>query len=70
MVASVRPVSQGLEFGAPSALFRIPELAGLFAYPYDVAFDGQRILALVPSKAPGDTASLTVLVNWHANLKP
>lgn len=70
MVASVRTVSNGLQFGAPAALFRVPEPAGLFAYPYDVAPDGRRILALVPSKVAGDGASLNVLVNWDAKAKP
>jgi hypothetical protein len=42
----------------------------MFAYPYDVASDGRKILALVPSKVGGDSRSLTVLVNWDANAKP
>jgi eukaryotic-like serine/threonine-protein kinase len=66
MVASVRTASQGLEFGTPAALFRVPEPVGGFAYPYDVAPDGKRILALMPSKVSGDSPSLTVLVNWDA----
>lgn len=64
MVASVRTAPQGLEFGRPAALFRVPEPVGMFAYPYDVAPDGKRILALIPSKASGDGSSLSVLVNW------
>jgi len=70
MVTSVRNVPQGLEFGTPSALFRVSEPQGLVCYPYDVAPDGQRILALVPNKAGGDSPSLTVLVNWEAQQKP
>jgi len=70
MVASVRTVSNGLEFGTPAALFRVPEPMGMFSYPYDVASDGQRILALVPSKVAGDSASLNVLVNWDARPRP
>jgi serine/threonine protein kinase/WD40 repeat protein len=70
MVASVRTASQGLEFGTPAALFRIPEPVGMFAYPYDVSPDGKRILALMPSKVSGDSSSLTVLVNWDVKPKP
>jgi len=70
MVASVRSGSHGLEFGTPAALFRLPEPVGAFAYPYDLAPDGKKILALVPSKAGVDSPSLTVLVNWDAEKKP
>ena len=42
----------------------------MFAYPYDVGSDGQRILALVPSKKSLEHASLSVLVNWDAKPKP
>jgi Tol biopolymer transport system component len=70
MVASVRTASQGLEFGTPAALFRIPEPVGMFAYPYDVSPDGKRILALMPSNVSGDSSSLTVLVNWDVKPKP
>ena len=70
MVASVREAPQGLEFGAPSALFRISEPQGIVCYPYDVGPDGQRILALVPSTLGGERPSLTVLVNWDKKAKP
>jgi Tol biopolymer transport system component len=70
MTASVRSVAEGLEFRTPAALFRISEPQGMFSYPYDVAPDGQRILALVPARVAGDTASLTVVVNWDAKSKP
>jgi len=69
-VTSVRTVSHGLEFGTPAALFRVSEPPGMFAYPYDVDSDGQRILALVPSRAAEDSTSLTVLANWDAIPKP
>ena len=69
MVASVRTTPQGLEFGTPTSLFRIPEPVGMFAYPYDVSPDGKRILALMPSKVSGDSPSLTVLVNWDAKAR-
>jgi eukaryotic-like serine/threonine-protein kinase len=70
MVAVVRTVSNGLQFGTPAALFRLFEPEGMFAYPYDVAPDGRRILALVPSNAGGESPSLTVLVNWDAKSRP
>jgi len=70
MVVSVRNSSHRLEFGTPNALFRVSEPQGMVCYPYDVAADGQRILALVPSKTGGDSPSLTVLVNWEAQQKP
>jgi hypothetical protein len=69
MAASVRAGPQGLEFGVPVALFRVAEPAGPFSYPYDVAPDGQRILALTPGGGPGDAATLTVLLNWESKLK-
>lgn len=70
MVASVRNVPGGLEFGTPVALFRTSEPQGQFSYPYDVSSDGQKILALVPGEVAGDAASLSVIVNWDANPKP
>src|SRR4029077_16637431 len=63
MVAAIRNAARGLEFGTPAALFRISEPQGQFSYAYDVAPDGQRILALVPARVTGDAASLTVVVN-------
>ena len=70
MVASIRNVARGLEFGTPAALFRVSEPQGQFSYAYDVAPDGQRILALVPAQVAGDNASLTVVINWDAKPKP
>jgi len=67
MAASVRAGAQGLEFGIPAALFRTVEPLGPHVYPYDVAPDNQRILALVP--ASEHTTPLTVLMNWQAKLK-
>jgi eukaryotic-like serine/threonine-protein kinase len=70
MVAPVRTASHGLEFGPPTALFRIPEPSGMFAYPYDVGLDGRRILALLPSRVGRDNPSITVLVDWDAKPRP
>jgi len=70
MLASVRNSTHGLEFSTPAALFRLSEPQGQVSYPYDVAPNGQRILALVPASVAGDTASLTVVVNWDSESKP
>ncbi|HKW32855.1 MAG TPA: protein kinase [Candidatus Acidoferrum sp.] len=70
MVASVREAPHSLEFGTPSALFRISEPQGIVCYPYDIGLDGQRILTLVPSRVGGESPSLTVLVSWDAKAKP
>jgi serine/threonine protein kinase/Tol biopolymer transport system component len=70
MVASVQASKHGLEFSTPAPLFRVWYPAGMFAYPYDVAPDGQRILALMPSKAAEDNPSLNVLINWDSKTKP
>jgi eukaryotic-like serine/threonine-protein kinase len=69
MVTSVREVPHGLEFGRPSALFRISEPQGIVCYPYDIASDGQRILTLVPRKVGTDSGFLTVLLNWEPKPK-
>jgi eukaryotic-like serine/threonine-protein kinase len=69
MAASVRPVAQGLEFGTPAALFPTVPPAGIFAYPYDVSPDGQRILALAPGVGEAGASLLTVVLNWQAGLK-
>jgi hypothetical protein len=67
MAASVRAAAQGPEFGAPVPLMSTMEPAGVFAYPYDVSPDGQRILALTPVVAQAGSP-LTVIVNWQALL--
>ena len=66
----VRPVGQGLDFGVPAALpLMVNTIGGEFAYPYDIAPDGQRILVLAPVSGGRDSASLTLLMNWDAGLK-
>jgi eukaryotic-like serine/threonine-protein kinase len=56
------------EFGTPRVLFVLPATltleGALLPYSYDVAPDGQRILALVPTAA--ERPPLTVIVNWQA----
>jgi serine/threonine-protein kinase len=67
MSVSVASAGDGLKFGAPVSLLPIVEPLGTFAYPYDVAPDGQKILALTPSST--DAAPLMVIVNWEAGLR-
>ena len=67
MSVSVASVGDGLKFGTPVSLLPIVEPLGTFAYPYDVAPDGQKILALTPSSS--DVAPLMVIVNWEAGLR-
>jgi Tol biopolymer transport system component/tRNA A-37 threonylcarbamoyl transferase component Bud32 len=69
MATPVRASARGLEVGTATTLFRIVEPLGTFAYPYDVAPDGQRILALAPAGGAGSTTPLMLLVNWEAGLK-
>ena len=71
MSVTVQATSGSLEFGTPRALFSIPFALATSRenapYTYDVAPDGQRILAVVPV---GDAATspMTVILNWQAEL--
>lgn len=70
MAVPVRPATQGLDFGTPAKLpLVINPVGGAYAYPYDIAPDGQRILALAPVSNVRDSASLTLLMNWEMGLK-
>jgi hypothetical protein len=64
MTVPVQAIPNSLIVGEPKPLFKIAGRAGT----YDVAPDGQRILALPPA---GDDAapSMTVVVNWPTLLK-
>jgi Tol biopolymer transport system component len=64
MAVPVQAIQNSLIVGEPKALFKIAGRAGT----YDVAPEGQRILALPPA---GDDAapSMTVVVNWPTLLK-
>jgi Tol biopolymer transport system component len=64
MAVPVQAVANSLTFGEPKPLFKIAGRAGA----YDVAPDGQRILALPPA---GDDAapSMTLVVNWPTLVK-
>ena len=70
MAVAVHPNQQRLEFGTPARLFRTVTSPGLRLYGYDVAADGQRILALAPAKGTGGSTPLTLIMNWQAALKP
>jgi hypothetical protein len=65
----VTTLAEGLEFGTPVALMQIVEPLGRFAYPYDVAPNGQKILAVTPAGTEHNATPLTVIVNWEADLK-
>jgi len=47
----------------------IVEPLGAYDYAYDVAPDGQRILAMTPAPNGEGPALLTVIVNWEHELK-
>jgi len=68
MVVSVKPKG-GIEFGPPTALFRMPTLYRTLApatVPYEVSSDGQKFLVPIRKEAG---APLQVVVNWQAGLK-
>jgi WD40 repeat protein len=65
MVVAVKPSAAGLDFAPPQTLFRL----SLDAFLFDVAPDGQRILALLPPEAEKEANELTVLLNWRQGLK-
>jgi len=69
MAVPVTTVAERLEFGPPVGLMPIAEPLGTFAYPYDVAPNGEKILALTPGGSEHNVMPLTVLVNWEAGLK-
>ena len=69
MAVAVANAGERITFSTPEPLFPIVEPLGSFAYPYDVAPDGQKILALAPSASGRDVAPLTVIVNWEAGLR-
>jgi Tol biopolymer transport system component len=60
----IQVVANSLSFGESKPLFKITGRVS----SYDVASDGQRILALAPANDNGEP-SMTVVVNWPALLK-
>ena len=69
MAVSVANAGAQLTFGTPVALFPIVEPLGEFAYPYDIAADGEKILTLTSGSSERDLAPLTVIVHWEAGLR-
>jgi Tol biopolymer transport system component len=68
MAAPVVNAGGRLTVGTPVPLFPLLEPLGTFAYPYDVAPDGQKILALTSGSTERDRA-LTVIVKWESGLR-
>jgi Tol biopolymer transport system component len=68
MAAPVVNAGGRLTVGTPVPLFPIVEPLGTFAYPYDVAPDGQKFLALTSGSTERDRA-LTVIVKWESGLR-
>jgi hypothetical protein len=62
---TVKESASGLAFDPPRALFSLPGAAFL----YDVAPDGQRILALLQPEGEKGANELTVLADWRKGLK-
>jgi hypothetical protein len=70
MSAAIRFTSESVEAGAPRMLFDAALPSVPFSrYPYDLSFDGQRLLLLnaAHGSVPG---SLTLILNWTGILKP
>jgi Tol biopolymer transport system component len=65
MAVTVKANAAGLAFDPPRALFPLPG----FEFMFDVAPDGQRILALLPAEGEKEANELTVLTNWREGLK-
>ena len=60
MAVTVRTTSSSLQFGAPIALFKVQGPPGSF----DVAADGQRVLALTATGS--ERSNVVLIVNWPA----
>jgi hypothetical protein len=72
MTVAVGGVSSSLEVATPTALFALPVMLArggdtTAPYTYDVMPDGQRFLALTPTK-DAEKAPMTVILNWKAEL--
>jgi Tol biopolymer transport system component len=65
MATDVRAAGSSLEFGANHPLFEV-QTYGVFG-KFDVSADGQRFI--IPYAAGQPTATLTLVVNWPAELK-
>jgi Tol biopolymer transport system component len=67
MVASVKARGASVDVIAVQPLFRVRATAG--RYTYDVTRDGKRFLINTVEDTAGPDASLTIVVNWHEELK-
>jgi hypothetical protein len=65
MAVTVKANAGGLDFDPPHGLFPLP----VDPISFDVAPDGQRILALLPPEGEKEANELTVLTNWREGLK-
>ena len=57
-----------LQAGKPRALFEA-HYFNIPIYPYTVSSDGQKFLIVTPTEEESNTAPLTVVLNWTADLK-
>jgi hypothetical protein len=68
MSVTVQHSGNGLEFGSPAALFKVPGTSvDVIFCDFDVAPIGQRILALPPS-GEAEAPPLNVMLNWQKEL--
>jgi len=65
MAVTVKGNARGLDFDPPHALFPL----SVDPFLFDVAPDGQRVLALLPPEGEKEAGELTVLLNWREGLK-
>jgi len=65
MAVTVKGNARGLDFDPPHALFPL----SVDPFLFDVAPDGQRVLALLPPDGEKEAGELTVLLNWREGLK-
>jgi eukaryotic-like serine/threonine-protein kinase len=65
MAVTLKANNASLAFDSPHPLFQLPG----DRFSFDVAPDGQRILALLPPEGEKEGSELTVLTNWREGLK-
>jgi hypothetical protein len=61
------PSNDALQIGGPKPLFRLPFVETFVGRSYDVSNDGQRFLTA--ASADGPAPPITVVLNWHLQLK-
>ncbi len=67
MVAQLEPGEKSLKVGHVESLFQANFTQG-GGWPYDIAPDGQRFLAIV-SREQAAGSPITVVINWTADLQ-